>query len=62
MAARSPGFQKAMRFARRGKACRSEPDRRATWRQMVSAMLRELPPKVDGTHPLDAQNLKLTGE
>lgn len=62
MAALAPGFQRAMRFAKRAKHCRSEPDRRSTWRQTVDAMLSALPPKADGTHPLDARNLKLRGD
>jgi len=61
MAARSGGFQRAMRFAKRAKFCRSEPDRRSTWRQTVDAMLSALPPKPDGSHPLDARSLKLRG-
>lgn len=54
--------QRAMRFANRGAACKSEPDKRATWRQTVNALMSTLPPCRDGHHPLDADRLKLEGE
>ena len=62
MADASGALKRAMRFAKRAKHCRSEPDRRSTWRQTIDALYSALPPKADGTHPLDARNLKLRGD
>ena len=56
-----PRLKRAMRFARRAKKCRTDADRMSTWRQMRDALLSCLPPKRDGSHPLDADNLKLEG-
>jgi hypothetical protein len=44
-------------------ACRqSKADKNRCVRRTLDALYSILPPKVDGTHPLDARSLKLRGE
>ena len=54
-------LKRAKRWAQRAAAVRSEPDRRRCHRQSMQALFSILPPKLDGTHPLDAHHLKLEG-
>lgn len=61
MAARAQ-LQRAKRWARRVAADQSAPDKRRCVRQCLNALYSILPPKADGTHPLDARNLKLRGD
>jgi len=61
MAARS-GLAKAKRWAYRIPAARSRPDKDRCRRQMLRALYSIMSPKPDGTHPLDADHLKLEGE
>jgi len=56
-----PRLKRAKRWLNRAAAARSEPDRRRCHRQGLQALLSILPPKRDGSHPLDADNLKLEG-
>ena len=53
---------RAKRWSRRVAAARSAPDQRRCVRQCLMALYSTLPPKRDGSHPLDAQQLKLEGE
>lgn len=52
---------KAKRWARRIAAARSAPDKRRCLRRCLDALYAALPPKRDGSHPLDSNNLKLEG-
>lgn len=60
--AAKPAIQKAKRWASRIPAARSRPDKDRCKRQMLRALYSALSPRCDGTHPLDADNLKLEGE
>ena len=52
----------AKRWARRVARQQSAADKRRCVRRTVDALLSILPPKRDGTHPLDADHLKLEGD
>ncbi len=54
-------MSQAMRWARRVARAQSAADKQRCVRRTVDALLSALPPKVDGTHPLDAGHLKLVG-
>lgn len=58
-----PAFRKAKRWSERLAACaaRSDRDKGKCYRQMMAALLGALPPKRDGTHPLDNNKFKLEG-
>lgn len=60
--ASAPELQRAKRWARRVAADQSKADKRRCVRRTLDALYSILPPKVDGTHPLDPSNLKLRGE
>ncbi len=53
-------MQRAKRWADRYAACaaRSDRDSQRCYRQMMAALLGALPPKADGTHPLDKFRLE----
>lgn len=53
--------QRAKRWACRVAAQQSLPDKNRCVRRMFEALYVTLPPKRDGSHPLDADNLKLEG-
>lgn len=52
-------LERAKRWAKRLPFCRSRADKRRVYRQMRMALLSALPPKTDGTHPLDADRMTL---
>lgn len=60
--AQPKALARAKRWARRIAAPQSGPDKRRCLRQCLNALYSALPPKPDGTHPLDAVNLKLEGD
>ena len=57
-----PSIAKAKRWAYRIPAARSRPDKGRCYRLMLRALYSSMSPKPDGTHPLDADSLKLEGE
>lgn len=59
---KKPELVKAKRWACRVRAQQSEADKRRCVRRTIDALYSILPPKRDGTHPLDADQLKLEGE
>jgi hypothetical protein len=62
VAGRDAKLRQARRWARRVAARQSGPDKRRCLRQALNALYSTLPPKRDGTHPLDAAALKLEGD
>lgn len=56
---RHPAIARAKRMAERLPACNTGPGKRCAMRLMVRALLSALPPKRDGSHPLDADRMKL---
>jgi len=54
-----PEFTRAKRWANRLPGARSRADKRRCLRQMMAALYSALPPKTDGTHPLDASRMTL---
>lgn len=56
-----PRIVKAKRWACRIARGQSAADKRRCVRRALDALYSTLPPKRDGTHPLDADHLKLEG-
>jgi len=54
-------MSRAKRWARRVCGNQSEADKRRCVRRTLDALYSILPPKRDGSHPLDADKLKLEG-
>lgn len=56
-----PRLKRAKRWSRRISAARFRPDKLRCLRQCLNALYSMLPPKLDGSHPLDADRMKLEG-
>ena len=52
----------AERWAERVACRQSKADKNRCVRRTLDALYSILPPKLDGSHPLDARSLKLRGE
>lgn len=59
---KNPAIAKAKRWASRIPAARSRPDKDRCKRQMLQALYSTMARARDGTHPLDADHLKLKGD
>lgn len=59
---KNPELVKAKRWACRVGREQSAADKRRCVRRTLDALYSILPPKLDGTHPLDAERLKLEGD
>jgi hypothetical protein len=62
MTAADRAIARARRWARRVARPQSRPDKNRCVRRTLEALYSILPPKRDGSHPLDADSLKLEGE
>lgn len=56
-----PRIRRAKRWAERIAQEKSPLNKARCQRQMMRVLFSALPPKPDGTHPLDADQLKLEG-
>lgn len=54
-------MSRAKRWSERVSARQSKADKRRCVRRTLEALYSILPPKRDGSHPLDADSLKLEG-
>jgi hypothetical protein len=57
-----PELLKAKRWARRVGGEQSKADKNRCVRRTLDALYSILPPKRDGTHPLDPEKMKLEGD
>jgi hypothetical protein len=61
MANSAAALEKARRWAERVACNQSKRDKQRCVRRTLDALYSILPPKPDGTHPLDADKFKLEG-